>query len=77
MLEFDTSLTGESVVNLLEFAVLVEGAPKAIQIDNGPEFICMALDKWAYSKGVSLYFSRPGEAKGQSVHRIVQRETQG
>lgn len=61
VLEFDTSLTGERVVNLLEFAVLMEGAPKAIQVDNGPEFICMALDKWAYSKGVSLYFSRPGK----------------
>ncbi len=61
VLEFDTSLTGERVVNLLEFAVLMEGIPKAIQVDNGPEFICMALDKWAYSKGVSLYFSRPGK----------------
>lgn len=61
VLEFDTSLTGERVVNLLEFVVLMEGAPKAIQVDNGPEFICMALDKWAYSKGVSLYFSRPGK----------------
>jgi putative transposase len=61
VLEFDTSLTGERVVSLLEFAVLMEGAPKAIQVDNGPEFICMALDRWAYSRGVSLYFSRPGK----------------
>ena len=61
VLEFDTSLTGDRVVKLLEFAVLMEGAPKAIQVDNGPEFICMALDKWAYSNGVSLYFSRPGK----------------
>jgi putative transposase len=61
VLEFDTSLTGERVVRLLDFATMMEGVPKAIQVDNGPEFICMALDKWAYSKGVSLYFSRPGK----------------
>jgi putative transposase len=61
ILEFDFSLTGARVVQFLEYATLVEGSPGAIQVDNGPEFICMALDKWAFEKGVKLYFSRPGK----------------
>jgi transposase InsO family protein len=30
-------------------------------VDNGPEFISKALDKWAYENGVTLDFSRPGK----------------
>lgn len=32
-----------------------------IQADNGPEFILLALDKWAYEQGVTLDSSRPGK----------------
>src|SRR5690554_4139245 len=31
-----------------------EGTPDFITVDNGPEFICMALDKWAFSKRIKL-----------------------
>ena len=30
-------------------------------IDNGPEFISKALDKWAYERKIELEFSRPGK----------------
>ena len=39
----------------------VRGAPKTIRVDNGPEFISKALDRWAYENGVTLDFSRPGK----------------
>ena len=39
----------------------IRGAPKAIRVDNGPEFISKALDRWAYENGVTLDFSRPGK----------------
>jgi putative transposase len=32
-----------------------------IRVDNGPEFISTALDRWAYQNGVTLDFSRPGK----------------
>jgi putative transposase len=32
-----------------------------IRVDNGPEFISKALDKWAYENTVTLDFSRPGK----------------
>ena len=60
-LEFDTSLTGVRVVQTLDRISAMHGTPKAITVDNGPEFICMALDRWAYANGVKLKFSRPGK----------------
>jgi len=35
--------------------------PRAIRVDNGPEFISKVLDQWAYLNGVELDFSRPGK----------------
>ena len=35
--------------------------PSVIQVDNGPEFISLNLDAWAYREKVSLDFSRPGK----------------
>lgn len=49
------------VVESLEKAIQVYGKPKAIRLDNGPEFVAKALDLWAYSHGVILDFSRPGK----------------
>ena len=37
-----------------------------IRVDNGPEFISKALDRWAYENGVTLDISRPG--KPQCLH---------
>ena len=37
------------------------GAPHSIRVDNAPGFISKALDGWAYQKGVTLDFSRPGK----------------
>lgn len=60
-LEFDYGLNGFRVIQILENICDFEGAPKYITVDNGPEFICLALDKWASQKGVKLHFSRPGK----------------
>lgn len=60
-IELDSSLTGRRVVETLDRICTFEGYPKIITVDNGPEFICMALDKWAYKHSVKLKFSRPGK----------------
>jgi putative transposase len=60
-LDFDTSLTGIRVVQNLDRICAVHGFPQFITVDNGPEFICLALDRWAYANGVKLKFSRPGK----------------
>lgn len=34
---------------------------RSLRVDNGPEFISKALDRWAHENGVTLYFSQPGK----------------
>ena len=52
---------GEDVVQTLERICSKVGYPKTIRVDNGSEFISRDLDLWAYAKGVTLDFSRPGK----------------
>lgn len=37
------------------------GAPQAITVDNGGEFVSRAMDAWAYAHDVRLDFIRPGK----------------
>ena len=37
------------------------GFPKTIRVDQGTEFVSRDLDLWAYQRGVTLDFSRPGK----------------
>lgn len=60
-IEVDFSLPGSRVVRVLDGLAATRGLPEAITIDNGPEFAGKALDEWAYEKGVSLQFIRPGK----------------
>ncbi|GGF50181.1 transposase [Aliidongia dinghuensis] len=49
------------VVGTLEKACARVGYPKTIRVDQGSEFVSRDLDLWAYTKGVTLDFSRPGK----------------
>ena len=55
------SYRAEDVVAALEQACAVLGYPKTIRVDQGTEFVSRDLDLWAYAKGVTLDFSRPGK----------------
>jgi putative transposase len=57
----ERSISGTRVVRFLEQVAATRGYPKAINVDNGPEFISNALDQWAHAHDVQLYFSRPGK----------------
>ncbi|GJD98003.1 IS3 family transposase ISMex11 [Methylobacterium iners] len=57
----DQGIKGEQVASVVGELALVRGAPGTIQVDNGPEFVSKALDRWAYENGVTLDFSRPGK----------------
>ena len=52
---------GEDVVATLERTCAVTGYPHTIRVDQGSEFVSRDLDLWAYQKGVTLDFSRPGK----------------
>lgn len=55
------SYRAEDVVGTLEQVCPRIGYPKTIRGDRGSEFVSRDLDLWAYTKGVTLYFSRPGK----------------
>ena len=43
--------------------------PKAIRVDQGAEFVSRDLDLWAYQRGVTLDFSRPGKPTDNALQR--------
>ena len=60
-IEVDQGIKGEQVVNVMDRLLFDRGCPPAkIRIDNGMEFISLALDHWAYINRVTLDCSRPG-----------------
>jgi hypothetical protein len=48
-------------VEILEEVGRQVGFPKAIRVDQETEFVSRDLDLWAYQRGVTLDFSRPGK----------------
>jgi putative transposase len=63
----DESIKGDDVVRFIKRLALKRGAPERVFLDNGPEFIGKALDKWAYQHQVTLDFSRPGKPTDNAV----------
>ena len=55
------SYRAEDVVATLERVCEAMGYPKTIRVDQGSEFVSRDLDLWAYTRGVTLDFSRPGK----------------
>ncbi len=57
----DGGIRGEHVVQAVEAVAARRGPPRLIRVDNGPEFVSKALDRWACGCGVTLDSSRPGK----------------
>jgi putative transposase len=55
------SFRGADVVEVLERVGREIGLPTTIRVDQGTEFVSRDLDLWAYQRGVTLDFSRPGK----------------
>lgn len=54
-------LPGLRVARVLDRLHAAIGLPQCIVVDNGPEFAGRTLDAWAYARGVTLRFIRPGK----------------
>ena len=46
-IDVDQGIKGEQVVEAMARISSIRGAPRTIRVDNGPEFISKALDRWA------------------------------
>lgn len=55
------SIGSNLVIKILERLVFERGSPRAIRVDNGPEFISSALSEWCMYKGIKLVYIQPGK----------------
>lgn len=60
-IEPNFSIGGRLVTTILERLCLERGKPKAIQVDNGPEFISSILSDWCAENGIKLMYIQPGK----------------
>lgn len=59
-LEVALGFKSTDVVEVLRRLIAERGSPQRIHCDNGPEFVSLQLDQWAYWNRVKLDSSRPG-----------------
>ncbi len=76
-IEIDLNLPALRVVRVLDRIAANRGYPVMLRMDNGPEFISLALAEWAEQHAVKLEFIQPGKYPGshepswdQASHRI-------
>ena len=61
LLEVVQRVTGADVAAALDRHPAVDGVPLSITVDHGTEFTSQALDAWAFARGITLDFTRPGK----------------
>ena len=60
-IEVDTNLPAVRVIRVLNRISAWRGYPLKIRLDNGPEFISLAIAEWAEDHRVELEFIQPGK----------------
>jgi putative transposase len=61
VIEVGRSIPSARVARVLERVIQSRGVPRALVLDNGPEFTSRLLDQWAYHRGIELRFIQPGK----------------
>ncbi len=59
-IEVDLNIPAQRVIRVLERIAESRGLPSKIRVDNGPEFVSVALADWCEQKGIRLDFIEPG-----------------
>jgi putative transposase len=54
------SITSTRVIKIIDRVIVENTKPKAIRVDNGPEFIAEALREWCKDNEIDLMFIQPG-----------------
>ena len=55
------SIPADRVIRVLNQVIELNGKPKWIRVDNGPEFISKKLDEWCKTHDIKLRFIEPGK----------------
>ncbi|EGU32216.1 ISxcC1 transposase [Vibrio sp. N418] len=72
-IEIDLNLPALRVIRTLERLIAWLGTPSKIRVDNGPEFIAMAIAEWAEEYRILLDFIEPGKPTQNSFIERFQR----
>ena len=59
-MEISMSMPAQRVIKALEKTIWINGKPKRIRTDNGPEFISKELEAWCTANDVEHVFTQPG-----------------
>lgn len=59
-IEIDLNLPAPGVIRVLERIIAWRGCPAKLRMDNGPEFVSIALADWAEQHRISLEFIKAG-----------------
>jgi putative transposase len=63
LIAIDTSINSKRVTRELEQLIAWRGTPDRIRVDNGPEFIAVALEQWCKDekRDIELHFIQKGK----------------
>lgn len=80
-IEVDVSLPALRVIRTLERVIEWRGKPLSIRVDNGPENVSGALQRWAETRGIGLTYIQPGKPQQNAYieryNRTVRHEWLG
>ena len=76
-IEVDFSLPSLRVVRSLEQIMAWRGKPRAIRVDNGPEYVSHILQQWAQQKGIALHYIQPGKPTQNAYIERFNRTVRG
>ena len=76
-IEVDFSLPAERVVRSLNQIIEWRGKPKAIRVDNGPEYVSGKLMEWAEKRNVRLEYIQPGKPQQNAYIERYNRTVRG
>lgn len=60
-IEIDTSISAKRVIRTLEQVIEWRGKPRAIRVDNGPEFTSTDFALWSANNNICIQFIQPGK----------------
>ena len=60
-IEIGLSIGARHMVDLLEWLIKERGKPKAIRVDNGPEFTSMCFERWCHKHRIEIKYIQPGK----------------
>ena len=65
--EISMSMPAERVIKLLEKVIWLNGKPKNIRCDNGPEFISKTFQEWCKGNDINIIYIQPGHPTQNSI----------